>query len=502
MLILKIFFRPFLIIVLLLAAVRSEAQTVRWSQPLPDNAKLPYMRIIGSDAEGFYVLRSNLTLGNGRERSGFKTRKYMIQYFSNELTMRWEQELVAPGEQGHIADVQIVNERLMVVSYTYEKPSKTYRFSMQYLDEKGHWLGTPSRLEEFSAEDIDEDNKPGVIVARDQALFAFTYRRINTSTGEQSYIAVVADTSLTIVYKKEIQVPLPEKKFTPVSFLLTDDGNFYLLGIKFLTEKKVKAPGESFYELYGYNKSRDLVLSREVKIEDKFLTDVAVSADNENRKIVVAGFYSDKTTYSTAGVFYSAFSEDSLVYSKVVSSPFAPTFLQKFIGDRKENRNKELVNYSIDRLVLRRDGGVAIVAESYYQSSRTYWDYYTQSVISHYYYHYGNIMILSVNPDGKVLWNNVFSKDQNSVDDAGYYSSYASAISGGRIIAIYNKYADDNASVLSSSVDGNGNQKTDVLFNEIEKVSIIARSARQIDEETLVVPAYKENKFYMVSLTY
>lgn len=160
-----------------------------------------------------------------------------------------------------------------------------------------------------------------------------------------------------------------------------------------------------------------------------------------------------------------------------------------------------MVNYSIDRLVLRRDGGVAVIAESYYETSRTYWDYYTQTVTSHYYYHFGNIMILSVNPDGKILWSNVFSKDQNSTDDAGYYSSYASAISGGKIIALYNKYADEESSVLYSTVDGLGNQKTDVLFNEVEKVSVIARSARQIDEETLIVPAFKENKFYMVSIT-
>lgn len=110
-------------------------------------------------------------------------------------------------------------------------------------------------------------------------------------------------------------------------------------------------------------------------------------------------------------------------------------------------------------------------------------------------------MILSVNPDGNILWSTVFSKDQNSTDDAGYYSSYASAISGGKIITIYNKYADEESSVLYSTVDGQGNQKTDVLFNEIEKVSIVARSARQIDEETIVLPAYKENKFYMISIT-
>ena len=49
-------------------------------------------------------------------------------------------------------------------------------------------------------------------------------------------------------------------------------------------------------------------------------------------------------------------------------------------------------------------------------------------------------MVLSVNPDGNILWNNVINKDQNSVDDGGFFSSYFSAVTGGRLISFYNKF--------------------------------------------------------------
>lgn len=106
--------------------------------------------------------------------------------------------------------------------------------------------------------------------------------------------------------------------------------------------------------------------------------------------------------------------------------------MQKFIGERKDGRSKELVNYTIDRLIVRRDGGVAILAESFNRAERSYWDYYMQTYVYHYYYHYGNVMILSINPSGDILWNNVVSKDQNSIDDAGYSSSYISSIVSGK----------------------------------------------------------------------
>ena len=111
-------------------------------------------------------------------------------------------------------------------------------------------------------------------------------------------------------------------------------------------------------------------------------------------------------------------------------------------------------------------------------------------------------MVLSVNPNGNILWTNVISKDQNSIDDSGVFSSYFCAVTGGRLASVYNKFADENSSVLITTIDAGGNQKTDVLFNELEKVSIAAQSAKQIDDETVLLPAYKENKFYIVRISF
>ena len=118
------------------------------------------------------------------------------------------------------------------------------------------------------------------------------------------YQLIVIDTTLTLKYRKEIEVPVSTELFVPLNFLLTDQGSFFILGNHFTTEKKVKEPGQVYYELYGYSLRLDKVVNTVIKSEGKFLTDVAMSADNVNKSIVVAGFYSDKTTYSVAGVFY------------------------------------------------------------------------------------------------------------------------------------------------------------------------------------------------------
>jgi hypothetical protein len=111
-------------------------------------------------------------------------------------------------------------------------------------------------------------------------------------------------------------------------------------------------------------------------------------------------------------------------------------------------------------------------------------------------------MALSVNRDGSLLWSNVITKDQNSTDDGGYSSSFFSAIINGKISAFYNKYAIDPTAVLITSVSGTGEQSTRTLFNDSENISIIPRSAKQVDADVILAPALKENKAYLVKISF
>jgi len=480
----------------------AHAQRVTWSQSLNDERKFQYLKIIGTDDDGFYLLRSNISFENVRDHSGFRSRKYLLEYFDLDMHLRWSQPLASTASNAKITVVQVFNNKVLVISTAAEKSSHRYRVFAQYMDRKGVYESEGVLLDEIPYEKIDDESRQDLVISQDQSKAVCAFRKIPTGNKDsQEYEAIVVDTSLKMVYKKDITVPLNVKHFTPLDFVLTNEGNFYLVGIKYVTDKKVKAPNESYYQLFSYNYLHDQVNSNEVKIEDKFLTDAGMAADNMNHRIVVAGFYSDKTTYSTAGVFYYSEREDT-VGSTMSSSPFSDAFLSRFRGERRENNNKELINYSIDRLILRKDGGAAILAESFFETTSSYWDYYTQTYISHRYYHFGNIIVLSVNTDGSILWGNSVSKDQNSTDDGGYSSSYCSAITGGKIYSIYNKYIEQESSVLMTTVDGTGKQNTDVLFNEVKNISVLPRAAKQIDAETLLLPAYRENRFYIAKIEF
>jgi hypothetical protein len=485
----------------LLSLSSAISQSIQWSAPLSDDKRMPYLKILGADDEGYFILRSNFSFLSDRDRSLFKSRKYDLQYYTDNLILKWSQTLTTENDNRKISDIILAGNKVTLLLSEYSKENKTLSLYAQQIDKSGKY-SPPVLIHALRAEKIDDDNKPDIAISHDEHLLACVYRLMPKNKEEQTYQTIIFDSSLTVLYRKEIPVPISSKRFTPLNFVLTDAGNFFLLGVEFTTDKRVKAPGQSFYKLYSYNLKTESVTSNDIKVENKFLTDVGISADNLNHKIVLAGFYSDKTTYSTAGVFYYSLTEDNLKQTPVVTSSFSQDFLRKFAAERTARNSNELTNYSIDRIILRKDGGAAVVAESFYSTTRSYWDYYSQTFVTQYYYHYGNIMALSVNPDGSLLWSNAITKDQNSTNDGGYYSSYFSAIIGGKILSIYNKHVNSPGSVLMTNISGIGEQNTKVLFNDSENISVIPRSGKQVDENVLLLPASRETKPYLVKLSF
>lgn len=499
-----ILLRVFLLFIPIILSLSQAAKAVeiQWSTSLSDNSRYPYMKIIGSGETGFYILRCNQSLDNYRGVSGVRSRRYWIQYFSEELAMRWEGELRASSPDGKIFDVQVVNGKALVLSYSERSDGNGYNIFGQFLSDEGQNIGQPVLIEEYPSRTFDDDRIPGLIYSKDRSKMALSYRKSSGSAEEQVLCAIVMDTSLQRLYRKEWTIPSPIKRYSPAHSVLTNEGNFYVLGIQFLSEKKIKGPGESYFNLTGYFFESDQIIRRDIQLKDKFLTDVSVAVDNLHKRIVVGGFYSETGMDATAGVFFSALKEDSLTETRIYIAPFTDELLQKSVTESRDMKKKELINYYVDRLILRKDGAAALIAESYVESARTYWDYYTQSMISHTYYRYGNILAASVSPEGKMLWNKTIQKEQNSIDDDGYESSYCSIISGGKFYAIFNKYIDQKSAVLISWIDGQGNQKTETLIGESERASIIARAARQVDEDTVLIPVYKQGKFYLAKVTF
>jgi hypothetical protein len=482
--------------------IHAQAYEITWSRELDDNNRFSYLKILGATENGYFILRSNVPFDNIAGQNSFKSRRFLLQFYTTALNLSWEKEVQPTQEDAKVVDLQSVGDRVLMVSYNDKPSGSGYEVFAQYINQDGSLQGSPVLMEEFPFIRFDDDRRPAVVFSKDRSVFAFAYRKADKNDTEQTIVAVVMDSSLQRRYRREWNIASPIRRFSPTHFLLTNESDFYVLGVQYLTEKRVKLPGESYFMITGFHQASDRFISRDIRLEGKFLTDISIADDVVNHRLAVAGFYSETGMLASAGVFYTSLVKDSLTDTTIYFAPFTEELLQKSITDRNDFRKKEVYNYYIDRLLLRKDGGAAVIAESYVESSRTFWDYYTQTMITHTYYRYGNIIAASFNPSGGMLWSKVIQKEQNSMDDDGYQSSYCSQISGGRFYAIFNKFIDRRSSVMICWIDGQGNQKTDVLFEEGERITVIARAAKQVDGETMIIPAYRQNRFHLVKVTF
>jgi len=490
-------FRSLFFLVLFPAA--GVAQNIVWSTPVADDNQLRFMKIIGSDENDFYLLRSNVAFGSDGGKKNSKSRRYKLACYSQRMALRWEKNLAGPVPDAKILDLRIVNGRLLVSAFVSTK-NHTLQLYVQYLDASGNYAGTPVQLDELESARVDEDSRPDLLVSRDESHVAIASRLQKEDESIKFRIAV-CDSALAPLYQKEIQPEAGEKMFAALDIQLSDSGNVFILGRLFSPAKKGKESAEENYALLSWQRSSDGVMLHTIHAGAGPLSDAGLAVDNLNDAAVVSGFYSDRSANALAGVFYFSAKSAPSAASDVRTAPFTGDFLKKFNSVKKDG-NKGLVNYSIDRILLRKDGGAVLSAESYSTYSNSYYDYYSQMLISHTYYNYGNIITLSINPDGSLLWNEVTGKEHNSTDDDGYFSSYCSAVYRAKMYYIYNKYIDTKTSVMLTTVTSTGEQNTLVLFNQLDNIVAVPKAARQIEQDVLLLPAYKENQLCIARIKF
>ena len=65
-----------------------------------------------------------------------------------------------------------------------------------------------------------------------------------------------------------------------------------------------------------------------------------------------------------------------------------------------------------------------------------------------------------------------------------------------------NKFMTTPSSVLMTIISGNGTQDTKVLFNESQNITVIPHSAKQVDEETILMPALRDEKPCLAKISF
>jgi hypothetical protein len=213
------------------------------------------------------------------------------------------------------------------------------------------------------------------------------------------------------------------------------------------------------YVILAYTNNGEDKQEYRIAVRDKFITDMTFRIGNQ-KELICAGFFSDKGTTSIKGTCFFRVDPETEEVFNISLQEFDFEFRTAFMRTGQQRRAEraeqsgntdqqaELNRFSLNDLILRSDGGAVIVAEQYfvYQRTERMWD---GTLRFDEFYNYNDIIVVNIRPDGSMEWAVRIPKRQETMNDGGYYSSYAMAVVRDRLYFIFN----DNSRNYTSKKD-------------------------------------------------
>lgn len=442
----------------------------------PDNklgSKTSLGKILGADSLSFYMLKY---IGSGENMQSF-----LEQYGLKTLSLANSTAIpliVNKGEEINVEASWMVDDFVWIFTTYYNRKSDSlYSFTQQfYLD--GKRRGKRNLIDKIyvQSKKYVGDFDFQLSVDSNNVLVAYT-PPVNKYEFEERILKMVSADN-QVLWSETIELSHPSEYFQVLKRVVPDSSHVYILGVAYSNrvnasnKNHVKNTGK--YMLFNYNLGDHSLNEAQLTLNGKYISSATMAFD-EDKNLYVIGLYSRTRSFTVSGAFYLKLDMKSGMVVEKGFSDFDKDLLREFISDKKVRNNKELDSFEIRELYLDSIGQVTLIAEQFYITTTTYTDPRTGHVIYTYYYHYNDVLIVKFGKDGRIKWGNRLAKQQQSLDDKGYYSSYASVAYENNLFIIYN----DNPK--NQQYNPNGGMNTIWEMDDPQKS--VAVFVKYVDEE-------------------
>jgi len=320
------------------------------------------------------------------------------------------------------------------------------------------------------------------------------------------------------VHKSRIAIPMPERSDFLTEFTLDNDG-----GLAFVRPAGT-AQNDNITGLTFITKTplADEVSFNNLEVSKIYLDDIRIKADNINKRYLVTSFFSKIKRGNIEGLYCMVWDKQKGTIISTVST----LFTDEMRNDAKsEGSLKTAFNdFFLQKIIVRKDGGFAIAAESVYTSTRgiynNRWDYlygspYTS--LSDYYYWgspYGsyyspwgrwgnnnqinryfadNIIMMSFDSVAALQWSNVIHKSQYD-DYTDNFISYGTLNTGGEIHFLFNQLERRTQLLTDQSINADGQaNRAPTLHNLSKEYQFMPKYGKQVGSREIIIPCEYRN---------
>jgi len=498
-----------LITVLFLGVSIANSQQIVFSEPERDDAKTLNFEILGK-IEGKILIYKN-------------TRElHQMCIYDDEMKLVEKVKMDFLSEKGKVLSTHfVVYSDFVYLLYQYQYRTTVFAMAVK-LNSNGKKIADPVILDTTSNINFNVENKIYSFINSEDKLKIAAFKISTRNEKEHVFTSVIFDKMLNQLEKIRAGISMPDKNDFLSEFGISNDGEIICLRQSGTSQNdninKVVLLVKPFGSISFKNNN--------LPISKIFLDDIRIKIDNRNKHFIVTSFFSKIRRGNIDGIYYTLW--DARTNGDLLNA--TTTFTDEYRADVKGDGQLKIAfnDFYLRNLILRKDGGFMIIAESEYVTTRgntlNRWDYMNGSLNpffgggmfnnsfnngSFYPWNNGfnnfggmnnfpgnnskqfyadNIAIISFEPDGKMEWSNVIRKTQND-DETDNFISYGIVNSGDQIHFLFNIQDKKSSMLTDQSISPVGQiDRSPTLKNLDRGYDFMPKHVKQVGLRQAIVP--------------
>jgi hypothetical protein len=271
---------------------------------------------------------------------------------------------------------------------------------------------------------------------------------------------------------------------------------------------------EHTYDIFSYTSESTSPQINIVSFRDSLTYDIQFEYDNLNETLKAGGLYGDRNIAWAKGYFFLTIPSKNPAQYQLYFHEFTDELVEKFLAKDATSKNRGIFDTEVQEIILRRDGGILMIAEKVKISQRggpsglsTVPYYYNRNATSNLNnltdYYFDQLLVLSIHPDGEKHWENVLHKKQYSQDDNGIYSSYFLLKNPGNLQFIFNDEVKEENTVSEYALNGDGTfERHSIMSTDNQRIRVRFRDALQISTKEIIMPSERRSRVKLVRIRF
>lgn len=470
------------------------SQQLEWGSPQKVKQKSFYNQVLGESNGAVFLLRS--------KDSDFK-QELVIERYKSNLSLEISIQLPL-SVNGSVERVLLFPEQILVFISARNTATNKIDLLVQSMDLNFKIQGNPQVLCSIPQESFLEKRHIQVKPNAARSLFGIMY--LSQNNKRESVLHLFAfDLRFQQKFGKQFGLGEEERSTVISAYDLSNTGESFLL-IDFPKKEGGRNNDERKYFLYGYYPISDQMMEYDLEGTDSMrIEDLGMTLNNVSKTVAVSGLWSPLDKKATRGYFYRRISFQSGQVEFSNQQALNDAFFSSLSTAKLDRFDPDLNDFYIRKLISRSDGGLMLIAEKYVQTRQTY-TYYVNNfpqTSTRVIYSFDEVIVLSIDPAGILQFHSVVKKNQSSVGDGGYYSSFITIPTLDQVHILFNTEGDEETDIGLQSISYRGQSENRILIKKSNtNASIIPGEYKLVSANSAIVCAIRDKRFTLMRISF